>query len=114
LDNDLWEDVTNGAVFISDITARVSSLFGITAISVGMVVLMLMVVVVFVVVMTVFVVVIMVVSVVMSVTSQDHKAQQVGEQAGTANDKNKLGIGDFGRLDKACQGFEDDGHAKRD
>jgi type IV secretory pathway VirB3-like protein len=114
LDNDLWEDVTNGAVFISDITARVSSLFGITAISVGMVVLMLMVVVVFVVVMTVFVVVIMVVSVVMSVTSQDHKAQQVGEQAGTANNKDKLGIVDFGRVDKACQGFEDDGHAKRD
>lgn len=114
LDNHLWEDVTNGAVFISDITGRVSSLFDITAVSMGMVMLMLVIVVVLVVAMTVFVVVIVVMSVVMSVASQDNKAQQVGEQAGAANNKNKLGVVDFGRLDKACQGFENDGHAKRD
>lgn len=114
LDNHLWEDVTNGPILISEITARVSSLFGITAISVGMVMLMRMIVFVVVVVMTMFVVVVVVMSVVMSVTSQDHKAQQVGEQAGTADNKNKLGIVDFGRFDKACQGFENDGYAKRD
>jgi len=67
-----------------------------------------------VVVMLMFVVMIMFMAVVMSVTSQDHKAQQVREQAGTADNKNKLGIIDFGRFDKACQGLENNGYAKRD
>lgn len=114
LDNYLWEDVTNSPFLISEITARVSSLFDITAASMGMVMLVLMIVVMLVVVMFMFVVVIMFMAVVMSVTSQDHKAQQVGEQAGTADNKNKLGIIDFGRFDKACQGLENNGYAKRD
>lgn len=79
LDNHLWQDVTNGSLFVSEITARVSSLFDIAAASMGMVVLMLMLMIVFmvvvVVVMLMFVVVIMVMAVVMSVASQDHKAQ---------------------------------------
>lgn len=62
--------------------------------------------------MVVVVIVVMVVPMVVPVSSQDDKAQQVGEEAGAAHDQDKLGVVDFGRFDEARQGFKNDGDAE--
>lgn len=62
----------------------------------------------------VVVVVIMIVPMIVSVSSQDKKAKQVGEEAGAAHDEDQFGVVDFGRFDEARQSLKDDGDAKRD
>jgi hypothetical protein len=69
-DNHLWENVTNGSILVSEISASMLSLFDITTVAVrmGMVVFMFVVMFMFVVVFM-FVIVIVVMSVIMSMAS---------------------------------------------
>lgn len=110
-DNYFREDIANSPLLISDRGTIILPLLKIAgvAVRVGVVVFMCMFMFV-----AVAVFMVVVVSVVVSVTSQNHEAQQVGEEAGTANDQNELRVVDLGGFNEASQGFEDDGDAKRD
>lgn len=49
-----------------------------------------------------------------AMTTENEEADEVGQEAGRANDEHKLGVVDLGRLNESGQGFEDDRDAEGD
>jgi hypothetical protein len=53
-------------------------------------------------------------SVRMPMPSKNNKSGQVRREAQAADNQDKLGVADLGRVDEPGEGFEDDGYAKGD
>lgn len=62
----------------------------------------------------VVVVAILFVAVGVTVTTKHNKTEQVGDQASTSNNENKLGLVNLGGFNESSQSFEDDGDAECD